>query len=158
MYVQGYKTNTRVNNMNQIVDHINNELMTMATRNINTSINKRQCHTQTQDMITQFGPSVLRLRSPLPGRNPLSTGFSTFTRITFTPHSVGFQRSPNNVHSSHSVSSSPKTSLHTRFLAHRKPYNTHNVTNINLFSTIDENTMKAQLKVIISHHPTILCM
>ena len=28
--------------------------------------------TQTHDMITKFGHSVLRLRSPLPGRNPLS--------------------------------------------------------------------------------------
>ena len=106
------------------------------------------------------GVRTFRPTSPLPTPGEKST----INRVFYVhPNNVytsqyRFSTLTDQRHSSHSVSSSPKTSLHTRFLAHRKPYNTHNVTNINLFSTIDENTMKAQLKVTISHHPTILCM
>ena len=92
------------------------------------------------------GVRTFRPTSPLPTpgeKSTITTGFSTLTRTTFTPHSVGFQRSQINVTHHNRFSSSPKTSQHTLgFLTHQKPYNTHNVTNINLFSTIDENSIK----------------
>ena len=110
---------------------------------MNAKINTPK-HTQTQS--NHHGVQTFRPTSPLPTpgeKSTITTGFSTFTRITFTPHNIGFQRSPINVTPHNRFSSSPKTSQHTLgFLAHRKPYTTHNVTNINLFSTIDENTIK----------------
>ena len=101
---------------------------------------------QTQTHSNDHGVRTFRPTSPLPTpgeKSTITTGFSTLTRITFITTLCRFSMITDQrplltlgflVH----------RKLHNTlgFLAHRKPYNTHNVTNINLFSTIDENSIK----------------
>ena len=107
-----------------------------------------------------------KANAPMTNSNTLKRSQSSdLPSYVSVPHSRGeihyhnwvFYAHPNNVYTSHCRFSTlteqrslltlgflVHRKLHNTlgFLAHRKPYNTHNVTNINLFSTIDENTMK----------------
>ena len=98
---------------------------------------------QTNDMITEFGPHDLHLRSsPRGDLHYHNLVFYVYLNNVYTSQ-CRFSTLTDQRHSSQSVFQFTENfTTHSVFQLTENLTITHNVTNINLFSTIDENSMK----------------